>query len=80
MRRSSLPVVLSTLMALAVPGRLSAHEGHPWLAGALLPWLGPDHVLATLFVAIVVSLALWALFARDARRRSPERGGSPDRR
>jgi hydrogenase/urease accessory protein HupE len=51
-----------------VPAALFAHDGHAghhgWLAGALQPLLSPDHFLAALFVASVLSIGLNVLAHR----------------
>jgi len=54
---------------------LLAHAGHGgdhgWLAGALQPLLGLDHLLAAIFVAAIVSLGLRAVEVRRARTDTP---------
>lgn len=65
--------VLSGL-SIGAPTGLLAHDGHMgdhgWLSGALQPLLSLDHLLAGVFVALVLSAALGAL----AWRRSVARG------
>jgi hydrogenase/urease accessory protein HupE len=55
---------------------LLAHAGHAgdhgWLAGALQPLLSADHLLAGLFVAVVLSVALWRIALRAPRKGVPE--------
>lgn len=55
---------------LAAPTALLAHEGHAgdhgWLSGALQPLLSLDHLLAGVFVALILSAGLWMV----QRRRS----------
>lgn len=47
-----------------------AHAGHAgdhgWLAGALQPLLSVDHLLAGLFVALLLSVGLWRLAHRSS--------------
>jgi hydrogenase/urease accessory protein HupE len=51
---------------------LLAHAGHAgdhgWLAGALQPLLSVDHLLAGLSVAVVLSVGLWRVASRAAKR------------
>ncbi|MDX1396572.1 MAG: hypothetical protein R3195_19485 [Gemmatimonadota bacterium] len=70
MTRSIGKTGLLSLAALACPGALYAHEGHGWLSGAFQPLLGVDHLVATLFVVVSVSLALGALLARRPGRQT----------
>jgi hydrogenase/urease accessory protein HupE len=55
---------------------LLAHAGHAgdhgWLAGALQPLLSLDHLLAGLFVAVVLSVALWRFALRAPRKGDAE--------
>ena len=55
---------------------LLAHAGHAgdhgWLAGALQPLLSLDHLLAALFLAVVLSPGLWRLVTAASRRGVPD--------
>jgi hydrogenase/urease accessory protein HupE len=58
--------------------RLLAHAGqvgdHGWLAGALQPLLGVDHLVAAIFVAVLLSLGLTRVVRRGpAAERAPPR-------
>ena len=55
-------------MHIAISLAHAGHAGdHGWLAGALLPLLSVDHLLAGLFVAAVVSAGLWRLTHRGPK-------------
>jgi hydrogenase/urease accessory protein HupE len=62
--------LLALALALASPLTLSAHPGHEgghgWLAGALQPFLGLDHALASTCVALVLALGIRRMVAKRA--------------
>lgn len=62
MKRQARSFSFAGTLALASPLPLYAHPGHAgdhgWLAGALQPLLAPDHFLAGVFVALVLTLGI----------------------
>jgi hydrogenase/urease accessory protein HupE len=74
MKRLTRAALLAGGLVAAAPSALWAHAGHAgdhgWLMGALQPLLSLDHLLAGVFVALVLTLGL----ARVARSRGLAQG------